>query len=135
MPTEPLHGLIFAQVIGLFLVIMTIIMVVRADYYRKLMMNLNADSGLIPVSASIVLVFGLSLIVMHNVWVWESDTLITIVAWVLVIKSVLWLALPERMVVMSHKLYGSYMYYIVAFIIAVVGVLLMTHGYYLYMPR
>lgn len=131
----PVYTLVFAQCIGLFLVIMTVIMVARAKYYRNVIQHLKSDDSVIPVSASVSLIFGLLLLVTHNVWKLESDSLIIVVGWVLIIKSVLWLSLPERMLAWSQKMYASCWYYIMAFIVAITGVLLLTHGYYMFMPK
>jgi hypothetical protein len=114
---------------------MTLVMIARASYYRSLMMKMKADNALIPVAASISLVFGLILLVMHNFWSWHLDILVTLVTWVIVIKSILWLSLPERMLAMSKVIYSTSLFYWVAFLVGIVGVLLLTHTYFLFMPQ
>ncbi|MGQ3890649.1 hypothetical protein [Legionella sp. CNM-4043-24] len=135
LTTEPIHLLVIGQVLGLFFVIMTAIMIARASHYRKLMQNLDPDSGLIAVSASISLIFGLILVVTHNIWLMDSDLLLTVVGWAVVIKAILWLALPERMTKVCQVVYAGNLYYVMALLIGVVGVLMLSHGYYLFMPR
>jgi hypothetical protein len=128
---DPLHSLVMAHVIGLYLIIIAIVMIARADHYRSMINKLQGDSGVIMVSASFGLVLGLIMLVIHNTWLWESEVLITIIAWLVTIKSILWLSFPEKMVAVSKVIYSGKSYYVMATIAIVIGIALLTHGYYL----
>jgi len=133
--TGPLHLLVIGQVLGLFFVIMTIVMVTRAEYYRSVMKNLKVDNGVIGLSASVTLILGLLLMVTHNRWEMDPDLILTVVAWIITLKAVLWLSFPEKMLAFSKKLYASNLYYVAAVIVGLAGVLLMSEGYSLFMPE
>lgn len=130
---ESLHTLFLAQVVGLYLIIISIIMLSRASYYRKILTHIQSGSSTAVVAATFGLILGLMLVCVHNIWIFESEVLVTLVAWFLLIKSVLWLAFPECMVNATHKLYSGWGYYAVAIIAGVVGVVLIAHGYFLFM--
>ncbi len=114
---------------------MSIVILVRRDYYRRFVDNLNPESGAIVVAASFALILGLAIIAIHQIWVWEPRVLVTLIAWIIVIKSVLWLTLPEKMLYWSQRVVRGSAFYIYLAVLAVVGILLMAQGYYLFMPK
>ena len=133
MLREPLHSIVIAQTMGLFFIIMAVIMLTKADYYRTLMSKLNADSGYISLSATFALLWGLLIISIHSIWADRYEILITGVAWLIIVKSVLWLALPDWMLRVSKKMYAGASYYWLSTLVGIAGVLLLSHSYALYM--
>lgn len=129
---DSLHSLFLAQSMGVYLVIISIIMLSRAKYYRELLTHVKEGNPTLILAATLGLILGIVLVLVHNIWIWESEVLITLVSWFLLIKSVLWLSLPESMVRISHKVYSGSGYYVVASIAGVIGVLLISHGFYLF---
>jgi len=108
-------------------------MISRADYYRNLINDTAANRPVIALNATLGLIIGLILFVINNIWIWQAEVIITIVGVLILVKSILWLAMPERMMSMTQKIYAGKGYYIVAVITAIIGILLMSHGYYPYM--
>lgn len=129
---ESLHTLFLAQVIGLYLFIMAIVMLSRIDYYRNILTHLKAGSASIVLAASIGLLLGICLVLVHNIWVPESEVLVTLVAWFILIKSILWLTFPECMISLSNKVYMGPGYFVVALLAGILGIILLTHGFYLF---
>lgn len=127
---EPLHTLLLAQAIGLYLLFIGIIMVARASYYQQVLTHLKAGSSSIVLAGSFGLILGIFLVLVHNIWIAESEVLITLIAWLVLIKSLLWLSFPEAMVVYSQRMYSGWRYYLLAFIAAAIGVTLMAHGFH-----
>ncbi|STX51802.1 Integral membrane protein (PIN domain superfamily) [Legionella busanensis] len=130
MTTGPLHSYIIEQVLGLYMLIMAIIMIARADYYRKVVRDLSADKNTVFVSAMFALIFGLIMVVIHNIWEWRFELLATIIAWVVLLKAIFWLALPEYMLALSRKVYKDNMYYVMAVIAGIIGIILLIHAYH-----
>ncbi|KTD35862.1 Integral membrane protein (PIN domain superfamily) [Legionella nautarum] len=128
-----LHALIIAQIAGLYLLIMSIIMLVRRDTYRQFVAHLKPSSGLIIMTASFALIIGLFIIVIHNRWVFEPDVVITLLGWIITIKSILWLAIPEQMLAFTRGLYRSNWYYVFIVILALIGIFLILKGFYPFM--
>jgi hypothetical protein len=129
---DSLHSLFLAQAMGLYLVIIAIIMLARAGYYRQMLTHIKEGSPTIILGATLGLILGICLVLVHNIWILESEVLITLVAWFLLIKSVLWLSFPESMVNITHKVYSGPGYYVVAIVAGIIGILLFTHGFYLF---
>lgn len=130
---QSLHTLFFAQVMGLYLVIMGIIMLSRASYYREMIRHLKVGSSTIVLASVAGLIMGISLVLVHNLWTWQPEVLVTLVAWGILIKSICWLSFPEYMVNMTQKMYSGWGYYTVIAVAGIVGMVLMTHGFYLFM--
>jgi hypothetical protein len=129
---DSLHSLFLAQALGLYLLIVAIIMLARAGYYRNMLTHLKADSPTVVIVATVGLIVSIPLVLVHNIWIWESEVLITLIVWFLLIKSVLWLSFPECMVNLSQKIYSGWGYYAVAIIAGIIGILLINHGFYLF---
>jgi hypothetical protein len=118
----------------MYLVIMAIILASRSKYYKNLLTNLNPNGSGVLLSGSMGLLLGLFLVTIHNFW--ENHfvvDLLSIFIWFILIKSILILSFPEKIISLSQKLYSGSGYYIMVIIMAIVGVILMTNGYYLYM--
>lgn len=107
-------------------------MIARAEHYRAFLHKLKSDNGLIPVAASCALVVGLSMIVVHNLWYWRAEVLVTIISWLLALGAILWLSIPERMLALSKSACRGNYYYVMAGLAILLGMLLLTHGYYIF---
>lgn len=126
------HTVIIEQIFGLYLLIMAIIFLSRVKFYREVVHNMKASSGSVFFSSSFGLMLGLFLVVIHNFWVWEPRVIVTILCWLVLVRAVIWLALPEKMVESTKKIAAGSGYYVVAIIMAIIGIYLMTRGFYLY---
>lgn len=124
---------VLSQVFGMYLVIMAIILGSRAEYYKKLLHDINPHGFGLMIAGSIWLLIGLFLVTIHSSWGGFARNMISILFWIIVIKSILLLAFPEQLIACSQKLLSGCCYYVMVIIIAIVGIVLMTNGYYLYM--
>ncbi len=130
---SPLHSFIFAQVFGLYFVVMSIILLSRADYYKAMIGKLKLPLPWVSMVASLSLFVSLFLVVMHNIWVFGPRVYITLLCWFFLIKSVLWLAVPERMLALLKKLWAGKGHYIACVVMIIVGMYMMVRGFYLFM--
>ncbi len=134
MVREYFHTFILSQIFGVYLVIMAIILASRAKYYRKVLENINPNGFGVLLGGSFGLLLGLFLVTIHSFWGGHfAIDLLSIFFWFILIKSILILSFPEKVISISQKLYSGNGYYVMIIIMAIVGVILMTNGYYLYM--
>lgn len=126
------HTLLLAKFFGLYFVIMAIIMASRSTLYREMIANMKATSGSVFFGASFMLMLSILLVLVHSHWDWEPRLLVTIVVYLLFIKSVLWLAFPECMMNCAKKVYGGCGYWIAVIVLGLVGVLLMMKGFHMH---
>lgn len=129
------HSYIFAQVFGLYLIILALIMAGKTKHYRDLMLRLDPYNPAIALCASLGLLLGIFLVVVHNIWAWEPRVVITILGWFILIKSILWLGFPIKSFNFAKKLYLGPGYYVIAIILFLVGLFLLTKGFYFYIPK
>lgn len=133
MFSEVFHSFVLAQVFGLYLLVMVVVLLSRASFYKELVQRMEPHSPGLIVGGSFGLMLGLLLVVIHNIWVLEPRVAVTIVSWIILIKSILWLAFPECMTSATKKVYSGIGYYIMILIFLVVGIFFMTKGFYLYL--
>ncbi len=133
MQDSHLHSFLFSQVFGLYFVIMSIILISRADYYKTLIGKLKKPGVEMMMVASVSLFIGLFLVVTHNIWELKPRALVTFICWVFVIKSVFWLAIPERMLKILKKVWAGRGHYFVTVFVLLLGVYMMARGFYLFM--
>lgn len=127
-----LHSLLLAQVIGFYLVVMAIAMLARADYYQPLIKNTKSPGLPILVIAAFSLIIGTFLVLTHNIWTWNFELLITLIGWLIVIKSIFWLIFPEKMLSLALCCYQGWGYYTAAVISGIIGLIFLAHGVHLY---
>ena len=134
MVHEYFQTFILSQILGVYLVIMAIILASRSSYYKNLLNNINPNGFSLLLGGSMGLLLGLFLVTIHSFWTkhFASD-LLSVFLWFILIKSILILSFPEKVISLSQKLYSGNGYYIMVIIMAIVGIILMTNGYYLYM--
>jgi hypothetical protein len=125
-----MHTFLLGQIIGLYMVIMAIIMVARTAYYREVLEDIRSDNIEAFFSASLWLFLGIILVTIHNIWVMSPVVIVTLVSWLILINAILWLAIPEFMLRITKQLYDGPGYYVMAFLSAIFGIILMSQGFY-----
>lgn len=128
-----LYSYVLSQVFGIYLFIMAIVFACRVDYYRNMINNIKPDSFGLLISGSSGLLFGIFLVTIHTVRGHFAIDLLTVIFWLILLKSILVLAFPEHVIETSKKLYSGIGYYVAVVIWALLGIVLMANGYYLYM--
>jgi hypothetical protein len=131
---DSLYTLFLAQIMGLYMVIMPIILIQRRELYRNLLRGVDKPNLALMTGASIGLILGLILVDVHNIWVWKPQIVITLVSWLVLIKSILWLSMPERMLTLCKKMSKSPWLYVQLAITGLVGIFLLAKGFFLFTP-
>lgn len=129
-----LHSLFLAQVMGLYMVIMPIILIQRKDLYRNILRGVEKSSLTVMMGSTFWLVVGLILVDLHNIWEWKPLVVITIVSWMVLIKAILWLAMPERMLGWCKAMSQTPWFYINLVITGFIGVFMLAKGFFLFAP-
>jgi uncharacterized membrane protein len=123
------HSIILAQILGLYLFIISILMLARPGHFRDVVDNLKPESGALLVGGALSLLFGLMLIVIHNIWIWDFKVLVTVIAYITVIKSIMILAFPAKVIELTQKCYSGMGYYASCVISLIVGFILIGEGF------
>lgn len=124
-----LHTLVLAQLFGLYLFIMAIILACKADYYRAQINKIDPNSFGILLSGSFGLLLGLFLVSLHNFWGGIRVDIVSLFFWFIVIKSILVLSFPLEVVTYAQRMCNSNGYYLMVAIYGVLGMILLACGY------
>ena len=127
------HTVLLAQIFGLYLVITATIFLSRVRFFRDLVSSMSAQSGVVFVSSIFGLMLGLFLVDIHNIWVWNPRVAVTILCWSMLLRSVMWLSMPEKAVAITKKVVAGPGYYVAVLFMAIVGIYLLTIGFYKYL--
>lgn len=87
-------SLFLAQVIGLYLVIQSIVLMVRLKEMQEIVRELIHNRPVLLIISLIATMVGLLLVVSHNVWEANWRVIVTIFGWGILVKGILYMALP-----------------------------------------
>ena len=121
-------GIWLARVFGPFLGIVGLWMLLYGDNCIKVMASIRNSSSGIYFSAVINLLIGLVIINLYNMWIWEMTIWVTLLGWVLFIRGLLGLFLPQFV----YKIFMSRQNFVkaVGIIPFIWGLLLIWAGFY-----
>ncbi len=128
MLNQHYYTFLLSQILGSFFFIVAIVVMARMYYYRKIILQIQPEDPYIPVFACMILFLGIVLVVTHSVWVLRQGTIITLICWLILIKGLLWLALPEKMVATTKRICSGTGYYWVIVVLLVMGIILLGKG-------
>lgn len=133
MSNPTLLTFIFSQVFGMYLLILAIIFAGRAHHYRALIQSIDPNGPGLFLGSVLGLLAGLFLVTIHNFWGALFVDVLTLFFWFILILSIVALSFPTRFVKCLQKVYSGSGYYVMFILSGMLGILLMTGGYYLYM--
>jgi hypothetical protein len=89
-------SLFLGQVMSVVLVVVGLALLLRNGYYMKAYKSWTKDEGLMLFTTMILVVAGVALVLVHNVWVASWEVLITIIGWGMILKGALFAFLPKE---------------------------------------
>lgn len=120
-----------AQVIGWYLVIVSLFVLFRQDQLRGVMGDILAQRALLFFIAIVTVILGLLLVISHNVWVLGWPVIVTVIGWLVLISGLLRLVIPEALVRMGQWWLANPTYLLIAAVIyLVIGVYLLYRAYF-----
>ena len=95
-----------AGVFGPFFTIWGLWMLLYSENLIKVMTSIKSTPGAFYLMGMLNLLLGLFIVNMYNVWMWHPAVLVTLLGWVLLIRGVLALFVPQLLIkytMTSHK--------------------------------
>ncbi len=86
-----------SKVIGLYFIIITTAMFVNMPQFINNVEQLIHDAPLMFVTGFFTLILGLLMVVAHSVWQWNWRVMVTLIAWITLIKGSTILFFPQLM--------------------------------------
>lgn len=81
-------SIFLAKVLGSYLVILSLFSIVRYPYIEDLFKNLKEQRGTVFIFALLPVIFGLLLVISHNLWVADWRVVITIIGWLMLFSGI-----------------------------------------------
>src|SRR3990167_4246317 len=123
---------VFAQIIGLYLAVLAMVLLSRANYYRALLEHAKSPGFATLIASSLCVLFGIFLVLLHNVWPTEVRIMTSMFSWVFFLSATMWLATPEQTLMLMKKIcVGKGYYGMVAFLFFLAFFLIMK-GFYVH---
>lgn len=123
-------SMLLAQVIGITALVKGVAVLVRPKFVRGILKDLFDNHALFYFLITTELVIGLFLVLTHNIWENSYVVIITILGWLMVIESILFLLLSENITSkVVKKLDNDSMYRFGAALSLIIGAYLIYAGF------
>ena len=132
MANSVFYTFLLSQILGLYMLIFSILMLSRVKFFRGFIKQLKANDSVLVVGSAFGLLIGLALVDTHNIWVFGPNGVITVICWLILIKSILWLSMTDEMLAWTKKIFAGAGYYLVTFVMLFFGLLLASRGLLLF---
>lgn len=119
---------VFANFLGLYLLILGLVLVTRYEYYTMLFRSVKLTPFNMLMTGFLTIFFGLFLIEHHNVWVFKPRLLLTLLSWWILLKGLVIVLFPEAMVELYYRFMTPKRVLIGSFICIVLGILMVFDG-------
>ena len=126
------NTIIISRILGPMFIIIAIGLLVNIKNYQKMIGDFMSSPALVYIGGVMALIFGLLVVVFHNVWEANLAVLITIFGWLGIIKGVVLLVFPNAMA-KTCKMYqeNSALLTIHAVIVIILGGLINYMGFFM----
>lgn len=84
-----------AKVLGIYLLIVSSALFFNIQQFSISVSNLINNSPLMFVTGFFTLILGILMVVSHNIWQWHWRVIITMIAWIVLIKAITILFFPQ----------------------------------------
>src|SRR5579864_6359532 len=88
-------SIFLAKALGLYLTIISIIYLLRPKLITQVLNKMSDDPAVLCLTAIMTLIVGILLVLTHNIWAANWTIVITILAWLTLLKGIVRLAFPE----------------------------------------
>ena len=124
-------SIFLAKLLGPYCIIVAVGVLFNLKSYQKVMEDFFKNSALLYLGGVMALLFGLLIVLFHNLWAANWTVVITIFGWAGIIKGIWLIILPDsasKMTVLYRK--NTALLKIHLFIIIALGVFLTVMGYF-----
>ena len=122
-------SIFFAQVIGFYILFMSLSMLLQQQRFKKIMTDILGHQASLFICGTLNILFGLVILVPHNMWVAGWPVLITMIGWLTLLKGAATLFFPERYIKLAKNLMDKTGYQIWCWVWLLIGIYLIWMGY------
>jgi hypothetical protein len=123
-------SIFLAKTIGLYLVIVSAAFILKANELKPVALDMVRNSSLVMFSGILALIFGILIVVSHNIWVMDWRVIITLLGWLALLKGVMRLFFPEfAMSKMKKCVENNASYTMMMLVTLFIGLVLLYFGF------
>lgn len=122
-------SLFLAKVMGLFMLIISLILLINFHKFPKLVKAFTKNTLLVFISGFPAVLLGLLIVLTHNVWTNDPRWIITLIGWLILIKGVLRISMPEKVASIAARISPRGLF-VMLLLILLVGAYLALFGFY-----
>jgi hypothetical protein len=118
----------FALVIGFYLFFVSLAMLVHPARFKKIIAAMLGDQALLTLSGVLAIVFGLFIVIVHNVWCTKWPIVVTLFGWVILIQGLARIFAPDHFVKIAKVFQDKIGYAVISWFWLLVGAYLIWAG-------
>lgn len=123
-------SIFLAKALGLYVLIMAVMMFAKEKKVKVIVKEMCSDPAMMFLSGCMTLIVGILLVNVHNMWFSDWRILITLIAWITLIKGVIRTLFPHIAVRIINKIMKNKMtYQVISGIALLIGLILCYYGY------
>lgn len=88
-------SIVLAKVMGPLFLILSISILLNKRYYQEVYEEFLDNPALVYLGGLLGIIMGSLILLLHNIWIKEWPVIITVIGWLIFVKSLLLLFLPE----------------------------------------
>jgi hypothetical protein len=124
-------SIFLAKLFGLFFVILGLSAMLHPKRLQNIFIELKKSPVLMFMTSFVLLIMGIALVISHSIFVLDWRLLITVLCWIVFLKSAACLILPEKWIENPHRLLEHPgFYYSVSIIYLLLGAFMIYHGFF-----
>ncbi len=125
-------SIFLAKVLGLYFVVIALWLLIRHRHTEMVMNEMMASPGVLSLAAILGLIFGVLIVVAHNIWHLNWTLIITLIGWIALVKAFFNLFLTD----VARRFFKVWLQSRSAMVITdifmiIIGVFLLYHGFVL----
>ncbi len=123
-------SLFLAKLFGFYMLILAIAMAARQAHMKTVISTIMQSEGVMNFGSIVTIIFGLLLVLFHNMWVMDWRLILTLFCWWVLIKGCLHLFHPETLTRVSNCVlsHNNCFYCLIAFQ-AIFALFFLYHGF------
>lgn len=118
-----------AKLLGWYLLILSVVMLVRKDVIKAVFKGILAQESLIFVLGTFTTLLGLLLVLTHNLWIFNWPVAITIFGWMTLIGGIMRMSNPAKVAKMGRHFVESSSYMTFSIITLAFSLFLLYEAY------
>jgi len=123
-------SIFIARLLGPLFLVVGIALLAKPAAFRALLQEFIASPVLLYLAGFLGLLGGLALVLTHDLWVPDWRLIVTLIGWITIIRALVTVFLPQRIVAIAHGLLGTrHIFLGAALIDLALGLVLSYFGY------